>query len=81
MSSVSAKRIIVPGVSELAFSEVHYCTVTPPPEGPLPEERPLYWAQGIDQYGEPFWGYGDSECFICTLLGGTTQKPPYWDKQ
>ena len=81
VSSVSAKRIIVPGVSELAFNEVHYCTVTPPPEGPLPEERPLYWAQGIDQYGEPFWGYGDSECFICTLLGGTTQKPPYWDKQ
>jgi hypothetical protein len=27
----------------------------------------------------PPYGYGDNACFDCTLRGGTTQRPPYWD--
>jgi hypothetical protein len=81
VSAVTIKRILVPSVTEFHFNEVSFCHVTKPAEGPEPDYDPLYWAQGLDEYGEPFWGYADSECFICTLLGGTTQKPPYWDKQ
>jgi hypothetical protein len=78
VSTVTTKRILFSTASELAFNEVSFCHVTKP-EGPLPDERPLYWAQSVDENGMPFWGYADSECFICTLLGGTTEKPPYWD--
>ena len=27
----------------------------------------------------PPYGYGDNACFDCTLRGGTTERPPYWD--
>lgn len=81
VSSVTIKRILVPSMPELNFNEVSFCHVTKPPEGEIAGGDPLYWAQGIDEYGVPFWGEADPECFICTLLGGTTQKPPYWDKQ
>ncbi|MFY9151355.1 MAG: DUF4249 domain-containing protein [Prolixibacteraceae bacterium] len=80
VSSVASCRIFVPAVNGLSFNDVPYCKVTPPAEGvPLPEERPLYWTQGVGDNGEVFWGFADTECFICTLLGGTTVKPSYWE--
>lgn len=80
VSSVSSRRIFVPAVTELAFNDVPYCKVTPPADGvPLPEERPLYWAPGVGDNGEVYWGFADTECFICTLLGGSTEKPSYWE--
>ena len=80
VSSVTTRRIMVPAVG-LKFNDVTFCHVTKPPPGPLPEERPLYWALGVDGDGMTFWGYADQECFICTLLGGTTEKPSYWDEK
>lgn len=80
VSSVTSKRIIVPGVTDFNYNKVSFCRVTKPDGmSMLPDERPLYWAQGVDENGEEFWGYADTQCFICTLLGGTTVKPPYWD--
>lgn len=80
VSSVTSRRIIVPGVTDFNFNKVSFCRVTKPDGmSMLPDERPLYWAQGVDENGEVFWGYADTQCFICTLLGGTTVKPPYWD--
>lgn len=82
VSSVTSRRVMVPGLTQLGYDQVSFCTVTKPdPQVPLPEDRPLYWAQGVDENGVPYWGYADSECFICTMLGGTTEKPSYWDEQ
>jgi hypothetical protein len=80
VSSVTSKRINVPGITDFSYNKVSFCRVTKPDGmSMLPDERPLYWAQGVDENGEVFWGYADTQCFICTLLGGTTVKPPYWD--
>lgn len=80
VSSLTTKRIIVPAATGFSFNMVSFCHVTKPDgESMLPDERPLYYAMGIDENGEIFWNYSDSECFICTLLGGTTAKPTYWE--
>jgi hypothetical protein len=80
VSSVTTRRIIIPGVTDFSFHKVSFCRVTKPDGmSMLPDERPLYWAQGFDENGQTFWNYSDTQCFICTLLGGTTDKPPYWD--
>ena len=80
VSSVTKKRIFVDGVKELSFDEVSRCRVMVPVPGiPLPDEpRPLYFGPTIDQNGSTVWGYADTDCFICTLLGGTTEKPSFW---
>jgi hypothetical protein len=79
VSSVTSKRIVVPGVTDFSYHNVKFCHVTKPDGSPLPDERPLYWGWGVDENGEVFWNYSDTQCFICTLLGGTTVKPSYWD--
>lgn len=75
-SAVSEKRIMVNSVEELAFDQVPYCKAIPP-SGPLPPDRPLYFAR------IPEGGYGltNPECIFCTLSGGTTEKPSYWDQE
>lgn len=81
VSSVSTRRITVLDVPELSFSEVEYCTPIPPSEEvpPYPyEPRPLYLVLTKDANFNQVWGFAASECFICTLKGGTTEKPVYW---
>lgn len=80
VSSVKNKRVHVLDVPELSFSEVDYCEAIPlDPSSPIPNQpRPLYMVLTRNYKGELVWGYAGTSCFICTLLGGTTEKPPYW---
>lgn len=81
VSSVSTRRITVLDVPDLSFSEVPYCAAIPPSEEPPPypyEPRPLYLVLTKDANYNQVWGFAPSECFICTMKGGTTEKPVYW---
>lgn len=80
VSSVKSKRIQILDIPELSFNEVNYCDLLllNPDEPFPPQPRPIYMIITYNQQGEEVYGYGDSECFICTLLGGTTEKPSYW---
>jgi hypothetical protein len=47
-----------------------------------PEDWPVY----LITYWDPIerdnvLGIANPECFDCTLLGGTTEKPLYWDEK
>lgn len=77
VSSVQTKRIFVPKVTELSFKNVPYCHITLP-GGPLPDERPLYYAKQYLPLGYTAEGWALEACFDCTLLGGTTEKPNFW---
>jgi hypothetical protein len=48
---------------------------------PLPAERPLYYVPDYDVNGNIYTGLGAKECIFCTILGGTTVKPPFWDEK
>ena len=45
----------------------------------LPAERPLYFVTDYDENWVPYLGIGAPACIFCTLAGGTTMKPTYWD--
>lgn len=79
-SSVKTKRTYVLDVPELTFEKVNYCEASPilPGEMIPSEPRPLYMVLTKDSEGNQVWGYAASDCFICTLKGGTTEKPSFW---
>jgi len=81
VSDVQSKRIMVQPVQGLHFDHVYKC-IALVIDGPLPpDERPLYFAIGYDAKGEPYLGLAGPECIFCTMLGGTTEKPSYWDEK
>lgn len=77
ISAVNSKRIMVRSVPGMSFRKVFYCKAIPI-EGPLPPDGPIYYAMA-EKNGEPVPGTTNEECIFCTILGGTTVKPPYWD--
>jgi hypothetical protein len=79
VSSVQTKRIIVLPIEGLKFDQVYRCRALVI-EVIFPEDRPFYFARDQDPNGVWFVGEARPECIFCTMLGGTTEKPPYWDK-
>jgi len=79
ISAVRSKRIIVLPINGLSFDHVYRCkalVIT----GPIdPDDRPFYFATDEDALGNKYTGQAGPECIFCTMLGGTTEKPPYWD--
>jgi len=79
VASATSTRIIIDSVKDLSFDKVEYCTATVIDAFLPPSPRPLYLVKTEDNEGNKAWGYANSECFDCTLKGGTTVKPDYWD--
>ncbi len=79
VSTIRTKRIIMSSVQGLKFDKVYHCKALVI-DGPLTDERPLYFATDYDGYGVQYLGIAGAECIFCEMLGGTTEKPPYWDE-
>lgn len=77
VSTVRTKRIMLSSVKGLSFDQVPYCKAYP--QAIPPDERPVYFADEWYE-GEKVTGVTNADCVICTLLGGTTDKPDYWDQ-
>lgn len=75
VSSIAEYRIVLGPVKELSFFHVPYCDPIIPEVGYPHVPRPLYLVL-VD--GE-IWAYNSIECFDCTLLGGTVDKPPFFE--
>lgn len=81
VSDVRSKRIMVLPFEGLSFDHVYHCRPLVI-DGPLPpDERPLYFAAGEDALGVRYVGLAGPECIFCTMHGGTTEKPSYWDEK
>jgi hypothetical protein len=85
VSSMKTKRIIISDIRGLSFRDVPWCKAGKLPEHFLeyscPEEWPIYLVMIWDPLKEEaVYGTAPQECFDCTLLGGTTEKPSYWDE-
>ena len=80
VSSVRSKRIMVHSIDGLTFKKLPVCKAMPI-QGPLPSDRPLYFADAIDESGQTVKGIISEQCIFCALLGGTTKKPNFWDKK
>lgn len=95
VSAVNTKRINITHVPGLTFNKVKYCQpfkkpymltdalkkLRKPGLDSIPKDRPLYYYPYTRGDGSVVWYYGDTSCFLCQLLGGTTQKPLYWDQK
>lgn len=80
VSTVQSKRIMVHPFAGLFFDKAQDCKaykIT----GPIPRKQLLYFATDFDENFESYLGIAAPECIICTLLGGVTQKPSYWDEK
>jgi len=80
VSSVQSKRIMVLPVEGLLFDKAQTCKAYKM-ESPLTPDRPLYLVNDFDENQDPYLGIGAPECIFCTMAGGTTVKPPYWDEK
>ncbi len=80
VSAVQSKRIMVLPIAGLSFDQAQPCRAYVI-DGPLPADRPLYFATDFDENFAPYLGVAAADCIFCTLLGGTTVKPPYWDQK
>jgi hypothetical protein len=79
VSAVRSKRIMIQDVQGLKFDKVYHCKALVI-DGPLPmDDLPIYFALDYDGYGVPYTGLAIADCIFCEMLGGTTQKPIYWD--
>jgi hypothetical protein len=86
VSSVETKRIIISDIRGLSFRDVPWCKPRKLQPGELafygPEDWPIYLIYFWDKIEEArVLGIAPSECFDCTQLGGTTEKPKYWDEK
>jgi hypothetical protein len=86
VSSVKTKRIIITDIPGLTFRDVPWCKARALKPGELafygPEDWPVYLVYFWDPIEDArVLGISNSECFDCTLLGGTTEKPKYWDEK
>jgi len=79
VSSVQSKRIMVYPIKGLSFDQALLCKAWVI-DGPLPADRPLYFVTDFNEEFKSYLGIGAAECIICTLLGGTTVKPSYWNE-
>lgn len=78
VSSVNSKRIMIYSVPGMKFDQVFYCKAIPI-DAPLPPDGAIYFAWA-EKNGEKVLGTTNEECIFCPILGGTTEKPSYWDK-
>lgn len=78
VSSVNSKRIMIYSVPGMKFDQVFYCKAIPI-DGPLPPDGAIYFAW-TEWGGVKVLGTTNEECIFCPILGGTTEKPSYWDK-
>ncbi|MFY9151356.1 MAG: DUF4249 domain-containing protein [Prolixibacteraceae bacterium] len=78
VSSLSARRITIRSVPEMSFDRVFYCKPIPI-DAPLPPDGALYFAW-TEWKGVRTLGLINEDCIFCPLLGGTTEKPVYWDQ-
>lgn len=77
ISKVTEKRFTINGGVDIPFS-IPKCTPTPL-EFVIPEfPRPLY-LQEFKENGETTLGFVESECVNCTLLGGSLNKPDFFN--
>lgn len=84
VSAVSSKRIHVSRVPGMLFNQVEFCVARKSSSDPdsMPKSRPLYFAPlADDEGGNITWVWAETTCFICTTLGGTTEKPSYWNEE
>lgn len=77
VSSLSRKRIIIRSFPIMSFDKVFVCKPIPI-DSPLPPDGPLYFAW-TEWKGARTLGLINEECIFCPLLGGTIDKPEYWD--
>lgn len=80
-SAVSVKRIHIRYIPSLTFNKIKYCPNIKKNMrlDSIPTERPLYLYPFMRRNGTILWVWGDKNCFFCELLGGTTERPSYWD--
>jgi hypothetical protein len=78
MSSIQSKRIMVYPIPGLSFDKALQCKAL---TGPLPAERPVYFVTDYDENWNTYIGIGAAECILCTMKGGSTVKPLYWDEK
>jgi hypothetical protein len=78
VSSVQSKRIMVYPIQGLSFDQALLCKALII-DGPLPPDYPIYLVPDFDAGLNPYTGIGTIECIDCTLMGGTTVKPTYWN--
>jgi hypothetical protein len=81
VSSLQSKRIMVYSIAGLSFDRALTCRAVVIDPGHLPAERPLYFVTDYDENWVPYLGIGAPACIFCTLEGGTTVKPTYWDQK
>ena len=86
VSSMKTKRIIISDIQGLSFRDVPWCKARILNfiylSGTTPKEWPIYLVWMWDPVkDEGAYGIAPKECFDCTLLGGTTEKPSYWDEE
>lgn len=81
VSTVRSKRIMVLPINGLSFNHVYRCRALVI-DGPIPpDERPFYFAADEDAQGNRYVGRAGPECIFCTMHGGTTEKPTFWDNK
>ncbi len=78
VSSVQSKRIMVHRVEGLPFNQLPKC-LAQVFDGPLPDDRPLYFTDWTTEQGDYTQGIISEQCVLCELFGGTTEKPSYWN--
>jgi hypothetical protein len=79
VSSETTKRIIIRDMPELLFNDVGFC-VPVIISGPLPvDPRPMYFVTAYLLDGTAADAFTFPECIECTLLGGITQKPYFFE--
>jgi len=80
VSLVRSKRIMVYPIEGLSFDQALLCKAVVI-DIKLPAERPLYFVTDFDENWNTYIGLGAPACIFCTLMGGTTVKPTYWDQK
>jgi hypothetical protein len=80
VSSIQRRRIMVNPIAQLSFDNASYCKAQKI-FGAIPKKTRTYFAVDVDDEGNSYQGIAEPECVICQLMGGTTDKPSYWDEQ
>jgi hypothetical protein len=80
VSGVSEKRIFVTERFRF-FPPDYHCNPSPPPSLII-NQGPLYFTTAFVKIGDFYREVtmtAPDDCFDCTLLGGTTEKPDFWE--